>query len=51
VPKEMNRENFRYNIKFPDNYSPRCNKCLNEYNRGHNKKVNENYNWSKMFLG
>ena len=48
--KEMNRDNFRYNIKFPDNYSHRCNECLNEYNREHRKKVNENYNWSKNFI-
>ncbi len=51
IPKEVNRKNFRYDIKFPDSYSPRCNECLNEYNKVNNKKVSDNYNWSKLFLG
>jgi hypothetical protein len=49
--KEVNRDNFRYSIKFKDNYNSRCNECLNEYNRVNNKKISDNYNWSKIFLG
>jgi len=49
--KDANRGNFRRDIKYADSLTPRCVECINESNRVHNRKVNENNKWSKMFLG
>ena len=49
--KDANRDNFRRDIKYSDSLTPRCVDCINESNRVHNRKVTENNNWSKMFLG